>query len=343
MKKEFFGTDKQGNEIYKYTITDRAGNSLSVLNYGATVQSLIVKDKNGQPRDVVLGFDNLRQYENDENRTYFGAVCGRVAGRIKGAGFYVEGEKFTLPQNDGENCLHGGNNGFDKAFFDLTDAEENYMTFSLFSMGGEEGFPGNISLSVRYTLNNGLLMTEYLANTTASCPLNITNHSYFNLDGCGDITGHSLQLNSHFYLDCGEDNMPTGVVSPVQGTAFDFLQEKNLGETIQAAKETHPSAGGIDHYLFCDSALSEYRKLGTLSASDNLLKMDIFTNQPGVTIYTGNKIPHMSTKDRAVGAFSGIAIETGNSAAALEFSHLPSIMLHRGRQYYHKTAFRFYY
>ncbi len=343
MDKQLFGIDKNGNEIYRYTLTDEKGNSLSVLNYGATIQSLVITDKNGVKKDVVLGFDNLPQYEDNTDRTYFGAVCGRVANRIAKGEFYIEGEKYTLVQNNGVNCLHGGTDGFDKKFFDLTDAEDDYMTFSTFSMDGEEGFPGNLSLSVKYTFRNGLLMIEYLATTTATCPVSLSNHTYFNLDGKGDIRSHKLQLNSRYYMTVDDAGLATGTVLPTAGTAFDFTTEKALGPAIDAAGRAQPTVKGIDHHFFCDNAFSEYRRFGTLTASDDSLKMDIFTNQCGAQIYTANFTPDMAAKDRRAGANCGIAIETQLPPNNLNFSHLPNMLLHRGETYYHKTGFRFYF
>ena len=343
MEKHFFGTDKDGKEIYKYTLTDNEGNSLSVLNYGATIQSLVITDKNGVKKDVVLGFDNLPQYENNADRTYFGAVIGRVANRIENGEFWVEGEKYTLAKNNGNNCLHGGVDGFDKKFFDLTDAEDDYMTFSTFSVGGEENFPGNISLSVKYTFKNRLLMIEYLATTTATCPLNLTNHTYFNLDGKGDILGHKLQLNSKYYMPVDDSVLATGEVKLTAGTEFDFKEEKVIGPAVLALAEKQPGVRGIDHHFFCDNAVSEYRKFGTLTASDDSLKMDIFTNQCGTQIYTGNYIPEMQAKDRQVGMYSGLTMETQMAPNNLNNSHLESMLLHRDEKYYHKTGFRFYF
>ncbi|MBR5521149.1 MAG: galactose mutarotase [Oscillospiraceae bacterium] len=343
MEKSFFGTDKHGREIYRYTLTDENGNSLSVLNYGATIQSLIVTDKNGVKKDVVMGFDNLAQYEDDTDRTYFGAICGRVGNRIANAEFYVEGEKYTLAKNNGNHCLHGGTDGFDKKFFDLTDADEDYMTFSVFSPDGDEGFPGNVSLSVKYTFRGGLLMLEYMATTTATCPVSFSNHTYFNLDGEGDIRNHKLQLNSHYYMPVDESVLATGVVRSVEGTPFDFLTEKELGPAIDAAAAAQPSVKGIDHHFFCDNGRSEYRRFGTLTSSDDSLKMDIFTNQCGSQVYTGNFTPDMPAKDRRAGQFCGVALETQFPPNNLNNSHLPNMLLHRGETYYHKTGFRFYY
>ena len=343
MDKQLFGIDKNGNEIFRYTLTDEKGNSLSVLNFGATIQSLIITDKNGVKKDVVMGFDNMAQYEDDTDRTYFGAVCGRVANRIANGEFYIEGEKYTLAKNNGGHCLHGGIDGLDKKFFDLTDAEDDYMTFSTFSPDGEEGFPGNLSLSVKYTFRNGLLMIEYLATTTATCPVNISNHTYFNLNGEGDIRSHRLQLNSHYYMPVGDDVLTTGMVMPVEGTLFDFTTEKELGPAIDAAEAAQPIVKGLDHHFFCDNAVSEYRRFGTLTAGDGNLKMDIFTNQCGAQIYTGNFAPEMPAKDRMAGQNCGIAIETQLPPNNLNFSHLPNMLLHRGERYYHKTGFRFYF
>ena len=338
MERTYFGTDKNGNEIYKYTIYDKENNSVSILNYGATVQSLVI---NG--RDVVLGFDNIEQYEDDESRTYFGAVCGRVANRIENGRFYVEGTEYNLYKNNGNHSLHGGKCGFDKKFFELTNSDEGSFTFSIFSPDGEEGYPGNLSLSVKYTFRNRLLLIEYMAKTTAACPVNITNHSYFNLDGKGDIMSHSLQLNSHYYLAVNDDVCANGNVLPVAGTPFDFTEEKLLGENILAAEKLQPAVGGIDHHFFCDAAMTEYRRFGTLSASDKSIKMDIYTNQCGAQIYTGNFIKEMPVKSQKTGRFGGIAIETQLPPNNLNHSHLPNMMLKRGDNYYHKTGYKFSY
>lgn len=343
MEKQFFGKDKQGREIFKYTLTDEKGNSLSVLNFGATVQSLVITDKNGTKKNVVMGFDNMEQYMDDDGRTYFGAVVGRVANRIQDAEFYIEGEKYSLVKNNGTNCLHGGTDGFDKKFFDLTDAEDDYMTFSTFVEDGDEGFPGNISLSVKYTFKNGLLMIEYLATTTATTPLALTNHTYFNLDGAGDIKNHKLKLNSHYYMTVRDDGLATGRVLPVEGTEFDFLEEKVIGPAIEKAAAAQPTVAGIDHHFFCDAARSEYRYFGTLTASDDSLKMDIYTNQCGVQIYTGNFVPQMAANGREAFPYCALTMETQAAPNSMNNSHLPSILLHRGERYYHKTGFRFYY
>lgn len=334
----YFGTDINGNEIYKYTIFDDEGNSVSILNYGATVQSLVICG-----RDIVLGYDNIEQYENDNNRAYFGAVCGRVANRVENGLFYVEGMEYNLFQNNGNHSLHGGKNGFDKKYFELTNCDNASLTFSIFSPDGEEGYPGNLSLSVKYTFRNRLLLIEYMARTTETCPVNITNHSYFNLDGKGDILSHKLQLNSNYYLEVNDDVCANGNVLSVKNTPFDFTEEKLLGENILEAKKLQPAVGGIDHHFFCNNSVTEYRRFGTLASSDNKIRMDIFTNQCGAQLYTGNFISDTVAKGLNIGKFSGIAIETQFPPNNLNHSHMPNMLLKRGETYYHKTGYKFHY
>ena len=339
MEKTLFGKDKYGNEIYKYTIFDENNNSVSILNYGATVQSLVI---NG--RDVVVGYDNMEQYQTDTDRSFFGAVCGRVANRMENCEFYVEGEKYTLYKNNGEHSLHGGKEGFDRKYYELTDAEENSLTFSLFSPDGEEGYPGNFNLSVKYTFKNALLLIEYMAKTDKTCPVNVTNHSYFNLDGKGTILNHKLQLNSHYYIEVNDDVLANGKVTAVEGTPFDFLEEKVLGDNVMAARAAQPTVGGIDHHLFCDSGVTEYRKFGTLTSSDDTIKMDIYTDQCGAQIYTGNFVASETGKNGwEIVQFGGICVETQLPPNNLNQSHLPNMMLHKGEIYTHKTGYKFRY
>ena len=344
MEKLLFGTDKNNKEIYSYTLYDNKGNYIKVLNLGATLQSVVVKNKKGEMVDTVLGFDNLEQYQQDKGRSCMGAVCGRVCGRIPQGRFFIEGVEYQLDKNAKEDCLHSGYEGLDKQFFDITDVGENYMTFSIFEESGKTGFPGNLSLSVKYTFNNGLLLIEYLANVTQSCPVNITNHSYFNLDGKGDVKNHNLQLNSDFFMQMDEKSIADGNVLPVANTCFDLRQGKKLGEIIEQSIEYQPHTRGFDQYLFNNYATTEYRRFGTLTAGDDSLKMDIFTNQCGAQLYTANFLQEQESKTgENLYPYRGIAIETQSPPNAISFSHLPSPILKRGQSYYHKTGYRFYF
>lgn len=342
MERTFFGIDKNGNEIFCYTLKS-GDSSVSILNYGATIQSLKIKNKAGELVDIALGFDNLGQYEKEENRTYFGAVCGRVANRIEKGRFFVEAKEYQIPQNDKGNCLHGGTDGFDKKFFDLTDIGENYLTFSAFSENGEQGFPGGLSVSVKYSFNNGLLLIEYRGKTTADCPVALTNHCYFNLDGDKDIRDHRLKLNSKFYLEIDDNGLANGLVTTTEGTDFDFTKGERLGDKIARIKAARPTIKGIDHYFFCDSGITDYRLFGTLSNKTETLKMDIFTNQTGAQVYTGNFIPELVGKGVTICENSGICIETHTPPNSMKFSHLPTMILKKGESYYHKTGYKFYY
>ncbi len=339
MEKELFGTHN-GIDVYKYTLKDDEGNSISVLNYGATIQSLVIKNSNGEFVDVVLGFNTLEEYKN--HSAYFGAVCGRVCNRIQDAKFYIEGEEYNLIKNNANACLHGGFVGFDKLHFDLTNIDTDFLEFSVFSMDNDEGFPGNVSLKVKYTFKNKLLLIEYTATSTKTTPLNITNHTYFNLDGKGDIKNHSLQLNSNFYMPVFDDGVATGEVLKTKNTPFDFKEFKKLGDTINLLKVNQPAVNGLDNHFFIDYAKSMYRKFGTLKNEDESLFMDIYSNQTGTQIYTGNFIDDMMAKNNKVGEYSGVAIETQLPANNLNFSYLPSMLLNKGEVYKHKTGFKFY-
>lgn len=342
MEKKYFGKSNSNQEIFSYTI-NHGENALCVLNYGGTIQSLKIKNKNGKLVDVVLGYDNIEQYEKTENRTYFGAVCGRVANRIGEGKFFVDAIEYKLPKNDKGNCLHGGENGFDKKLFELTASGEDFIVLSTTGQDGEEGFPGEVLLSVKYTFKGGLLMIEYYATTTSTCPAAFTNHSYFNLDGTGTISTHSLQLNSQFFLEIDDNGLAIGVVKSTRGTDLDFAKETELGERISSLKRQRPTIKGIDHYLFCDSGITEYRRFGTLSNSERSLKLDIFTNQTGAQIYTGNYIPKGIGKDVEICENSGVCFETHTPPNSLGFSHLPTMLLKPGENYYHKTGYRFYF
>lgn len=337
MEKVFFGLTKNGDEVFKYILFDDEGNSVSILNYGATVQSLVIDG-----RDVVLGYDNVADYESDEDRKYFGAVCGRVANRVQNGKFYIEGTEYNLYKNNGNHSLHGGKDGFDKKIFKVVDFSKDSIVLSLVSPDGDENYPGELYLDVKYSFKNKLLLIEYFASVSESCPVNITNHSYFNLDGKGNILSHKLKLNSKYYLEDDDSVCATGVVLKTAGTAFDFTEEKELKENIFRARDEQPLVGGIDHHFFADSSVTQYRKFATLTSSDEKIKMDVFTNQCGAQIYTGNFLETAVLKGETYEKFGGIAIETQFPPNNLNNSHLPSMMLHKGERYYHKTGYKFY-
>ena len=340
MKTEF-GLRSDGRMAYQYTIRSEALTAV-LSDHGATLLKLFVPDSQGNLADVVLGFDNPGAYT--ESGTFFGATVGRNSNRVGGAAFPMNGKTYRLDPNDnGVNNLHGGFDPYKNRLWDVASHSEKSITFTLQSPNGDQGFPGNAQISVTYTLFGRDLRIRYEAVSDMDTVFNMTNHTYFNLDGAGDIKNHKLKLNSHYYMTVRDDGLATGRVLPVEGTEFDFLEEKVIGPAIEKAAAAQPTVAGIDHHFFCDAARSEYRHFGTLTASDDSLKMDIYTNQCGVQIYTGNFVPQMTAYGRQAFPYCALTMETQAAPNSMNNSHLPSILLHRGERYYHKTGFRFYY
>lgn len=333
MKKTLFGVTKSNEEVFCYSLFDNK-NYVNILNYGATIQSLVIKNKNNEFVDVVLGFDNISQYEQEKNRTFMGAVCGRYANRIAHGCFYINGQKYNLAKNDNGNCLHGGKNGFDKCIFQVDDFTKNSITLSLLSKDGDSGFPGDLLLKVKYTFKDNTLTIEYFATTTKDCPVNITNHSYFNLMGKGDILTHKLQLNSNYYMDTNVNGLANGNIVKTALTPFDFSTCKEINEATKFMD--------IDHHFYINPSTTYHSKLGTLIAPDNSLSMDIYTDQCGAQIYTGNSIVDNISKCGAISKYSGICFETQSVPNAMEFSYLPSPILKVNEQYSHRSDYKFY-
>ena len=247
--KEPFGITREGRAVTRYTMRSAAGMLVRVLDYGCTIQSVIVPDRNGRPVDVVLGYDELTGYEQGSN--LFGAVVGRYANRIRGAVFTLDGREYALPKNDGGNHLHGT---FDRRVFDAAEAE-GALVLRYVSPDGEEGFPGTLSLTVTYSLKeDGSLVLDYRAVTDRQTILNLTNHSYFNLsgEGSGDILDQRLRLNASRFTEIGAGTIPTGRILSTEGTALDFREEKSIGRDIGADEEQMRLAGGYDHNLIAE-------------------------------------------------------------------------------------------
>ncbi len=339
MNKELFA-NFNGQEIYKYTLTDSEKNSVSILNYGATIQSLVIKNKQGEFIDVVLGFDTLEEYLN--HTAYFGAVCGRVCNRIEDAKFFIDAKEYTLEKNNNDACLHGGSNGFDKKVFLVTGSGSDYLELSYFSKDNEAGFPSDLLINIKYTFKNKLLLIEYTAKTNGKTPVNLTNHSYFNLNGKGDIKNHTLELKSSFYMPVRDDGVATGEIIKTENTLFDFKTKRKLGDVIDKLKEIQKPVNGLDNHFFSDYQTTDYRKFAVLQNEDESLTMEVFSNQTGAQIYTGNFIDKMKAKKIMVGENSGIAIETQLPPNALKYSYLQNMILTSEDNYYHKTGYKFY-
>lgn len=279
MKREIFGTTKNGEAVEIVTLCN-ADCELRVMTRGATIV-------NFKPFgvDIVGGYDDLLGYENDGG-SYQGATVGRVANRIGGASFTMDGAIYMVTDNDGGNCLHGGD-GFSYKIWNIDELSQNSVTMSYYSADGEEGFPGGLSTKVKFTLSGTAVIIEYEATPDGKTPIALTNHSYFNLDGFGGlIDDHIATIYADSYTDVGDDLIPNGIRPLVEGTAFDFRSPKKIGNNF--GKEVD----GYDHnFILCPKVFAEFNKksLGlAASVTNEKLTLNVYTDQPGVQFYTGN-------------------------------------------------------
>ena len=326
MKKEIFGTLANGAAAHKYTI----GNgtlTLSVMDRGATVLSLEYLG-----RDIILGFDSPKDYEIDFLN--HGATIGRVADRIEGAEFSIDGKEYALTKNNGEHCLHGGNR-FNKTLWQLHTLKENKITFFYSSPDGEDGFPSQLDVYVSYVIDGSDFIIDYKAIPYGKTPISLTNHSYFNLDGEGLILNHKAKLYAKRYLEINERLITTGKRLPVQDTMFDFTEEKLIG------RDFYEGFHGYDNYYiiesdekkrFCDKDLS---LAAEITGRD--LKMRVFTDQEGFLFYTGNYLKGPDFKGGIPERdYMGLCIETGGEPNAVKRG---GIIFDKGEIYHHTVIY----
>lgn len=336
-EKRHFGTSKDGFEISEY-ILDNGLIEAHFLDYGCIIKNVFVAGKDGKRRDVVLGYDDLKSYE--ENDGYLGAFVGRVANRIKNAEFTLDGVKYRLFANDGKNCLHGGKKGFDKKFFE-SKIEGDSITFTTCSFDGEEGFPGGLSIEVKYTLRGSALDIEYKAVATADTPVSFTNHSYFNLSDEETALNHLLSVNSDFITPVNDTLIPTGELLSVSDTPFDFRKPQKVGLYIDYPHKQLKIAGGYDHNFVLKN-YGSYEKVATLYAEDTGICMDVFTDNFGMQVYSGNFLNGVVGKNgRIYGKRAAICLETQGFPNAVNQVTFPSIIVKAGKTYSKRTTYAF--
>ena len=286
MQKSLFGTTPEGKEVYKYTLANSNGMEVDLITYGATVQAIRIPCKDGKIRDVVVGFDDLESHINLSD--YQGNTVGRYANRIHNASFTLNGKKYDLTANEkGKTCLHGGGE-FSKAVWSAKTDTENSIVMSYTSPSGSCGFPGAMKAKVRFTLSEGNeLAISYTAICSDDSPVNLTNHTYFNLKGgCGtDVLSHVLYIDADSYTPTDSDSIPTGEIRSVKGTAFDFTQLKPIGRDIGADDEQLKMCKGYDHNFCLNDTAGAVITAGEESSG---IVMNVYTDMPGVQLYTGN-------------------------------------------------------
>ena len=334
-----FGVTRKGESVTQYILSNPGGFSVTVLDYGCIIKNIIVPAKGG-PVDVVLGYDTIRQYE-DDTATYLGAFVGRYANRIKGAQFTLNGKTYPLEKNDGENHLHGC---FARKMFEVKPVGDGILMEAT-SPAGEDGFPGNMKIAVRCTLlaDNALRM-DYRVTCDADTPVNLTNHSYFNLDGGGDVLGQKLRLYASNYLEVAPDLCPTGRILPVAGTPMDFTAGKRIGKEIAAPFPQLQLAGGYDHCYVIDRARGASQSICAWASSDKTgISMKVYTTQPCVQLYTGNFLDDTPGKnDIPLQKHGGFCLETQHYPDSLSYPDFPSTILRAGKVFRASTTLRFF-
>ncbi len=343
--KEKFGQTVEGKSVDIFTLTNKNGMQARITNYGAIVQSLLVKDRDGQMGDVVLGFDNLDDYVN--NSPYFGAIVGRYGNRIADGEFVLENKKYKLARNNGPNHLHGGLKGFDKVVWDAEQFENEVgVKLSYLSPDGEEGYPGNLKVTVVYSLtNNDELKINYRATTDKATHCNLTHHGYFNLSGnCQrNILDHQLWINADYFTPVDSGLIPTGELRPVSGTPFDFTSPTPIGNRIEAENEQLKFGLGYDHNWVLNEVDGSLKLQASLYDSASGRFMEVLTTEPGLQFYSGNFLDGTLTgKDRKVYQFrDGLCLETQHFPDSPNKPDFPSTVLKPGETYETQTVYRF--
>ena len=282
-----FGT-ADGKAVTLYTLKNSQGTQAKICNYGGIVTSLKVADKNGNFGDVVLGYDNLDGYLKAS--PHFGCIVGRYGNRIAGARFNLNGKEYTLAKNNGQNSLHGGIKGFDKVVWSVVKATGNSLELQYTSKDGEEGFPGNLNVTVIYTLteDNGLQI-DSTATTDKATHCNLTHHSYFNFAGKGDVLNHVVQINADRFTPVDANLIPKGELRPVKGTPLDFLSPHKIGARIENDDEQLKLGKGYDHnWVLNKPVAGKLTHAGTVSEPTSGRVMEVWTTEPGMQFYTGN-------------------------------------------------------
>jgi len=327
--------------VIRYTITNKNGASASFLNYGATWQTMFVPNRKGELVDVVLGYDTVEEYQ--KNYMYLGCTVGRVANRIKDARFTLNGTEYKLAVNNGDACLHGGNVGFDKKIWQA-QIDGDAVFFSLTSPDGDEGFPGTLSVVVIYTLDDeNALSIRYLLNSDADTIQNMTNHAYFNLAGQqSSVLDQTLWINASRTTRIDKDVLPTGEIVPVRGTPLDFTKAKPIGRDIKGKGEMVDVIGGYDHNFVIDRKGSEVEKIATAIDPVGGIAMDVYTDQPGVQLFTPPDFTYMTGKNGVqYGIYPAYCLETQHFADAMNHPEFPSIVLHAGEVFSSETVYHF--
>jgi aldose 1-epimerase len=348
VSKEPFGT-KEGIQVDLYTLRNAKGLEAKITNYGGIVVSLRVPDRNGQLGDVVLGFDTLAGYLSNEylkGNPYFGALIGRYGNRIGKARFKIADREYTLAANNGPNHLHGGIKGFDKVMWEAKSlpGEEPALELRYTSKDGEEGYPGNLTVTAVYTLtNDNALKLELTATTDKETVVNLTHHSYFNLAGKGDILGHEVMINADTFTPVDSTLIPTGELRPVQGTPFDFRTPTAIGARINQDDEQLKFGKGYDHNWVINKPMGQLGLMARVYEPATGRVLEVLSTEPGLQFYTGNFLDGtLKGKGGWVYQFrNGFCMEPQHYPDSPNKPNFPSVELKPGQVYKNTIIYRF--
>lgn len=337
-EKPFGNTD--GQAITEYTLTNANGMQLSVINYGGTITKLTAPGKDGKFGDVVLGYESLDGYLQKAN-PFFGALIGRYGNRIAKAKFTLDGKAYTLAANNNGNTLHGGNKGYDKVVWTAEKQSDSSLKLTYLSKDGEEGYPGNLNITVVYTLTaDNSVKIDYTATTDKATPVNLTNHAYYNLSAGTDSTilDHELQINANKYTPVDTLLIPTGKIADVKGTPFDFTSSKPIGKDIAQVK------GGFDHNWVLNKTGNTLEKVATLYHPKSGRVMDVYTTEPGLQFYSGNFLDGTLTNTKGGAKYvqhAALCLETQHFPDSPNQPNFPNTVLKPGETYKTTTVYKF--
>jgi aldose 1-epimerase len=336
-----FGTLPDKSTVTRFSLSNPHGVTASVMNYGATLVALEAPDRHGHLADITLGFDNLDGYVH-HNSPYFGCIVGRCTNRIAHGRFHLDGREYRLATNDGPHHLHGGRTGFDKAYWraEAGTNQDPSVRFTYHSPDGEEGYPGNLNVAVVYRLtDNNELIIDYTATTDRPTPVNLTNHTYFNLANSETILDHELMVASTRFVPVNDTLIPTGELKPVESTPMDFTRPTRIGQRIDQVKG---DPGGYDHTYVLDGDGDRVKLAARVCEPRSGRVLEVHTTEPGIQFYTGNFLNGSVTGKRgcAYPKHGGFCLEAQHLPDAVNQPTFPSVILHPGQTYKQKTVFR---
>lgn len=338
---ESFGSTSAGLETTLYTLENQNGMRISVADYGATLVNVLVPDQAGRLTDVVLGYDDVSGYEAGDK--FFGAIVGRVANRIGGASFKLNGKTYKLAANDHGNNLHSGMDFYSKRMWTVLEYGKDHIVLSLDSPDGDQGYPGKVTIRVSYTLtDDNEIKIHYHAVPEEDTLINMTNHSYFNLSGqdTGTVLNQEVWINADAYTEADAESIPTGEIVSVEGTPMDFRQKKTLGKDVDADYQALRFGGGYDHNWVLNGSGS--RKAAEMSSADTGITMEVYTDLPGMQMYCGNFLEG----DRGKGGASyekrsAVCFETQYFPDAVHKDHFAGPVVKAGQVYDTETVYKF--